>query len=82
MFKLKCIKCLAPYEDKEDDAYLCEPCREARQALAKEIDKKIGSTVGQESKSELKAFEELAKAKGGFRGGGNNTGVFLNVKDL
>lgn len=75
MNKFNCIKCSQQYETEDVEAYYCSPCNEAKKILAEEIDRKIGSTVGQEPKGELKAFDEFAK-KGGARN------VHVNIKDL
>jgi predicted nucleic acid-binding Zn-ribbon protein len=82
MISHNCIKCGQVYEDKDVDAYYCEACKKEKAILAKAIDAKVGSTVGQEPKSEFKALEALARAKGGFRGNDTNGGMFINVKDL
>lgn len=61
----KCIKCKADYSDLDADDYLCESCNESRLAIAREVDKKVGSTVGQQPNSELKAYDAICAAQGG-----------------
>lgn len=75
MYKHKCIKptCQADYEDNDPDAYYCLPCTEEKKLIAKEVEMRIGSTVGQKPKSQLQAFDELRKS----------TGMnFVNIRDL
>lgn len=76
MHKHNCIKCGQVYEDGDVDAYYCDSCNEQRLLIAKQIDSKVGSTVGQQPKGELKLFDDIAHAKGGAK---NN---FVNIKDL
>lgn len=64
--KHKCIKCGKGYQSSDLDAYLCEGCNADRQAIAHEVDKRIGSTVGQIPNSRIKSLEELAKSRGKF----------------
>lgn len=76
MLKHNCIKCGVAYEDEDEDAYLCSVCKTEKQSLAKQIDARIGTTIGQQPKSELNMFNEIAHSKGGK----NNN--FVNVRDL
>ena len=83
MTQFSCIKCGSKYESSDDEAYLCEKCKDARQVLAKQIDAKIGSTVGQQP-SGLQALEDKVRAKGGFAqsADGKMSKLFINVRDL
>lgn len=74
MFSHSCIKCKRKYESKEEDAYLCEACNEARLALAREIDAKVGSTVGQKPASDYQKFYKSSEGQKGIK--------FVNIKDL
>lgn len=80
-----CIKCLKQYSDNEIDAYYCNECNNARLQIAREIDKKVGSTVGQKPTG-ISALEADMKLKGGFsettQDGINNSRLFINVRDI
>ena len=84
MFKHKCIKCGATYEDKDEDPYLCESCNEQRLAVAREIDKQH-NTVGATPQGFFTKFEETAKQKGVHKefieGGIKRSQTFISAKD-
>ncbi len=61
----KCIKCKVDYSDSDIDDYLCENCNQARLVIAREVDAKVGSTVGQQPNSELTAYNAICMAQGG-----------------
>lgn len=73
MTKHKCIKpiCVNFYESNEEEAYYCPTCIEEKRSISDDIDKRIGSTVGQVPSSELTQFDALPKTRG-----------FVNIKDL
>jgi hypothetical protein len=56
-----CIKCTSQYDSDDAEAYLCPMCLDAKQAIAAEIDRKYGSTAGQQPSGELQAFEATSK---------------------
>lgn len=65
MTKFNCIKCGVSYEESSDEAYLCEGCDDARKSLARQIDAKVGSTVGQQPKSEYQLLEKMGSIGSG-----------------
>lgn len=73
----KCIKCRSEYTDEQPDDYLCPSCNETRLAIAREVDAKMGSTVGQKPTGGWERIEML-KANGIKRNGMS----FINAKDL
>lgn len=78
MFKLNCIRCKKEYESQENDPYLCDACNKERIALAKEIDAKVGSTVGQIPNNAWERIQTLRKTSGK-----NMNGMtFVNIKDI
>lgn len=50
-----CIKCKQSYQSKDEDAYYCESCNNARLAIAAEIDAKVSA---QPSRRAAPNFEE------------------------
>ena len=70
MHTLSCIKCSAKYQSTDPDPYYCDPCNEARKALAAEIDKKVAGSK-RESVSDLQQYNALPKVRG-----------FVSAKDL
>lgn len=78
MFKLNCIKCKKPYESEENDPYLCDECDAKRLQLAKEIDAKVGSTVGQRPNNAWERIQAIKQATGKSVKGM----TFINLKDL
>lgn len=60
----QCLKCKEKYQDVDPDPYMCQACQDAKSLIAKEIDKKFGSTAGQEPNSGYVAYEKLRKEKG------------------
>lgn len=77
MFSHNCIKCKAKYNSKDEDPYLCESCNGERLALAKEIDSKVGSTIGQQPNG-WNRIEDLKKKSGVSKNGM----TFINAKFL
>lgn len=63
MSLFKCIKpqCQREYESPEDEAYLCEPCRKEKKAIADKIDAQFASRIREPVISELQEFEQGAK---------------------
>jgi len=62
MNKHKCIKCKTDYESLDEDAYLCDSCNEERLAMAREIDAKVGSTVGQQPNGMATRYEAMRRS--------------------
>lgn len=60
-FLKNCIKCSAQYRDSDPDPYWCESCNAERKALAREIDRKVGSTVGQRPTSGFQSLDAQGK---------------------
>ncbi len=65
MFSLSCIKCGTKYQSKDDDPYFCPSCLSARKVLEREIDAKVGSTVGQVPNSDWQKLERGEKLLNG-----------------
>lgn len=59
-----CIKCGTAYRDSDVEAYLCGSCASAKLSIARQIDAKVGSTVGQQPSGELHAYDAARAAKG------------------
>ena len=62
MFQHSCIKCSTPYQDKEEEPYLCDTCKRDRKTVADEIDKKY-KTTNQVPNSPLTQFYDNAQTK-------------------
>lgn len=76
-YQNKCLKCSEPYTDTDPEPYYCEKCKEAKKAIAKEIDQKLANRPPKRAfKSELAIFDEIAQSRGGE---GNN---FVRASDL
>lgn len=60
-FLKTCVKCNTEYRDNDPDPYWCESCNAERKALAKEIDRKVGSTVGQSPTSGFQSLDAQGK---------------------
>ena len=60
-YKHPCIKCRAPYESDELDAYYCPTCDAERKEIAKKLDAQFLARPKKEIVSDLKAFEANAK---------------------
>lgn len=60
-FLKTCLKCNADYRDNDPDPYWCESCNAERKALAREIDRKVGSTVGQRPTSGFQNLDAQGK---------------------
>ncbi len=60
-FEKNCLKCNALYRDFDPDPYWCEVCNAERKAIAREIDKKVGSTVGQRPNSGFQSLDANGK---------------------
>ncbi len=58
-----CIKCGTKYQDVDVDAYLCATCLKEKQIIASTIDRKFGSTVGQQPSGELQAYDAMARTQ-------------------
>lgn len=48
-----------------NEDYLCDSCKVLKKSIADEIDKKVGSTVGQQPNSFFRQYDMLYKANGG-----------------
>lgn len=68
---MKCIKCSNQYEESDVEAYLCPPCKEQRDKIAKEIDAKFAGRISKSVKTDLQRYNELPKLRG-----------FVNAKDF
>lgn len=62
----QCIKCKENYQDEDEEAYLCGTCLRLKNKIAEEVDRKMGSTVGQQPQSDLTRYDSLTKGRGGF----------------
>lgn len=64
IFTHKCTKCSLEYQDTEPEPYYCEVCNKERLAVAKEVDARLGSTVGQQPGGEYQAYLKGPKVRG------------------
>lgn len=70
----KCIKCKNSYSDTDPEPYLCPPCIDIKNAIAKEVDAKMSGRVSRKkSQTDLEVYDEICKARGSR---------FVNIKDL
>lgn len=59
-------RCGNTYEDNDPDAYFCPPCVAERKIRARDIDAKVGSTIGQQPNGGFTQYANSPKGKGGF----------------
>lgn len=72
-----CVKCAAQYQDTDPDPYYCDPCKAERVAIAKEIDRKLGSRSSKPVMSDLQAFDASSKQ---YTSPNGRTISFIKVK--
>jgi len=58
----QCLKCKAPYQDSDPEAYLCASCIVEKKAIAAQIDAQFASRPRSTPKSDLQIFEENGKS--------------------
>lgn len=74
MYTHTCIRpgCGKQYESEDPDAYYCEPCDEARKAIAAEVDARLGPNVNQpKTPSDFERYIAAPKVRG-----------FANARDI
>lgn len=61
-----CIRpgCGTKYQSNEPEAYYCEPCNEARKAVAQEIDSKMLGKPREPIMTPLQAYDAAPKIRG------------------
>jgi len=64
-----CIKisCGKQYESDEEEAYYCPSCVEQKEALARQIDAKVGPSTNRSVRTALQEYDEGEKAHGFLR---------------
>lgn len=61
-----CIKpgCENSYQDEDSERYYCPSCLREKKSIAAEVDRKVGSTVGQQPNGLYAQYERAQKSRG------------------
>ena len=64
-YKLNCIKCSTSYKQKNDpDAYYCDSCKEEKNKIADEVDKKMKGRTPKKVMSALQIHDAAPNMRG------------------